>query len=84
MKANLESISMGDVYPEFTAEQCDQAAATFRRYIAVMTRIYLRVRTEFGPEAATMLALGDLTDSDLSSTMPDERSIPANPNPQSK
>jgi hypothetical protein len=71
-----DSITIRELYPDFTEEQLDQAEATFRRYIAVMTRIYARVREEQGPEAATRLALGNLTDSESSSTIPNERSNP--------
>lgn len=70
------SITIRELYPEFTEDQLEQADATFRRYIAVMVRIYTRVRDEEGPEAATRLAFGNLTDSDSSSNIPNERSIP--------
>lgn len=79
MKAQLP-ITIRDVYPEFTEEQLQQAEATFRRYIAVMVRIYERVRAEQGPEAATRLATGDLTLSASSSNIPNERSNPPKEN----
>jgi hypothetical protein len=71
-----DPITIRDLYPEFTEEQLEQAAATFRRYIAVLTRIYTRVREEQGPEAATRLAYGDLTLPASSFAIPDERSNP--------
>jgi hypothetical protein len=70
------SITIRDAYPNFTDEQLEQAEATFRRYIAVIVRIYERVRTEQGPEAATRLVFDDLTLSDSTSTIPNERSNP--------
>ena len=69
-------ITIRELYPDFTEEQLEQAEATFRRYIAVMARIYRRVREEQGPEAATRLASGNLTVSESSSTIPNERSNP--------
>jgi hypothetical protein len=71
-----DPITIRELYPDFTEEQLEQAEATFRRYIAVMTRIYTRVREEQGHEAATALALGNLTVSESSSTIPNERSNP--------
>jgi hypothetical protein len=70
------SITIRDLYPNFTDEQLQQAETTFRRYIAVMARIYERVRAEQGIEEATRLAYGDgnLTVPASSSTIPDERS----------
>jgi hypothetical protein len=69
-----DPITIRDVYPGFTGEQLQQAEATFRRYIAVMVRIYERVRAEEGPEAATRLAYSDLTLSGSCSTIHFERS----------
>ncbi len=71
-----DPITISELYPDFTEEQLEQAEATFRRYIAVMTHIYTRVRDEQGPEAATRLALGNLTDFETSSNIQDERSNP--------
>jgi hypothetical protein len=71
-----DPITIRELYPDFTDEQLEQAEATFRRYIAVLTRIYTRVREEQGPEAATRLSLGDLTVPESSSTMQKERSNP--------
>lgn len=67
-------ITLREVYPTFTDEQLAEAESTFRRYIAVMARIYERVRAEQGPEAATRLANGDLTDLPGSASVPVERS----------
>jgi hypothetical protein len=69
-----ESISIGELYPHLAGEELEVAEANLRRYIAVMVRIYERVRAEQGPEAATRLAYGDLTTSESCSTIPDERS----------
>ncbi len=71
-----DPIPIRQLYPDFTDEQLEQAEATFRRYIAVLTHIYTRVREEQGPEAATRLAHGDLTVPASSFTIPDERSDP--------
>jgi hypothetical protein len=75
-----DQITIREVYPNFTEDQLQQAEGTFRRYIAAMVRIYERVRTEQGPEAATRLAFGDLTKADSCSTIPNERSNPHNDN----
>ena len=70
------NITLRDLYPAFTEEQLQQAETTLQRYIAVMVRIYERVRAEQGPEAATRLAYGDLTAPDGSANVPVERSNP--------
>lgn len=77
-------ISLRDIYPAFSDEQLASAEATFRRYIAVMARIYERVRAEQGPEAATRLAYGDLTAPEGSANVPGERSNPSPTNAESK
>jgi hypothetical protein len=69
-------ITIREVYPDFTDEQLAEAETTFRRYIAVMVRIYERVRAEQGPEAATRLAHGDLTIPRGLANVPLERSNP--------
>jgi hypothetical protein len=69
-------ITIREVYPTFSDEQLAEAETTFRRYIAVMVRIYERVRAEQGPEAATRLANGDLTTQPGSANVPVERSNP--------
>ncbi len=69
-------ITLREVYPAFSDEQLTEAETTFRRYIAVMVRIYERVRAEQGPDAATRLAHGDLTAPQESANVPDERSNP--------
>jgi hypothetical protein len=77
-------ISLRDIYPAFDDEQLAAAEATFRRYIAVMARIYERVRAEQGPEAATRLAYGDLTVPGGSANVPGERSNPSPTNAEPK
>jgi hypothetical protein len=68
-------ISLHHLYPLLTEAELEIAESNLRRYIAVMVRIYERVRSEQGPEAAKRLAYGeDLTLSPSSSTIPDERS----------
>jgi hypothetical protein len=69
-----QNITLHEVYPTFSEEQLAEAENTFRKYIAVMVRIYERVRAEQGPEDATLLAYGDLTPSEGSDTVPVERS----------
>jgi hypothetical protein len=69
-------ITIRELYPDFTNEQLAEAETTFRRYIAVMVRIYERVRAEQGPEAATRLAHDDLTTPQGSANVPVERSKP--------
>ena len=71
-----QQITMREVYPTFSDEQLADAETTFRRYVAVMVRIYERVRAEQGPDAATRLANGDLTVSHGSANVPVERSNP--------
>lgn len=71
-----DPITIRDLFPHFTEEQLADAEAAFRRYIAVMVRIYERVRSEQGPEAARRLCYGDLTDPASSSNVPGERSNP--------
>jgi hypothetical protein len=68
-------ISLRELYPQWTEAEIEIAESNLRRYIAVMVRIYERVRSEQGPEAAKRLAYGEnLTLSPSSSTIPDERS----------
>ena len=76
-----EPISIAQTYPHLTEEQLAIAEDNLRRYIAVMARIYERVRAEQGPEAARRLVYGDgdYGDGDLtvcrsSSILPNERS----------
>ena len=69
-------ITIRELYPDFTNEQLAEAETTFRRYIAVMVRIYERVRVEQGPAAASRLAHGDLTAPQESANVPVERSNP--------
>jgi hypothetical protein len=69
-----DPISFAQLYPLLTKEQLAIAEDNLRRYIAVMVRIYERVRAEQGPVAATRLARGDLTLSGTSPNIPDERS----------
>lgn len=77
-------ISLRDIYPAFSNEQLADAEVTFRRYVAVMVRIYERVRAEQGPEAATHLAYGDLTGAQRSANVPVERSNPSPTNTEPK
>ncbi len=74
MRESTDPISLRQLYPHLTDEQLETAEANLRRYIAVMVRIYERVRAEQGPEAARRLAYGDLTDSGSSPNIPNERS----------
>lgn len=68
-------VSLHELYPHLTEAEIEIAESNLRRYIAVMVRIYERVRSEQGPQAAKRLAYGeDLTPSPSSSTIPDERS----------
>jgi hypothetical protein len=69
-------ITIRDLYPAFTEDQLAEAEATFLRYVAVMVRIYERVRAEQGPEAALRLANSDLTTPQGSANVPIERSNP--------
>ena len=66
--------SIRQLYPDLTEEQAAEAEDNLARYIAVMARIYTRVRAEQGPEAAFGLAHGDLTHSERPSTIQTERS----------
>jgi hypothetical protein len=74
MRETTNPISIRQLYPDLTDEQLETAEDNLRRYIAVMVRIYERFRTEQGPEAARRLAYGDLTESDSSSIVLNERS----------
>lgn len=67
-------ITLRDLYPTLSDEQLAEAEITFWRYIAVMVRIYERVRAEQGPEASTRLVNGDLTVPRESANVPGERS----------
>jgi hypothetical protein len=78
------SVTIRDLYPDFTEEQLQEADANLRRYVAVLVRIYERVRREEGPEAARRLAYGtygELTVPASSLTIRGERSDPRNSNP---
>jgi len=66
--------SIRQLYPDLTEEQAAEAEDNVARYIAVMARIYTRVRAEQGPEAAFGLAHGDLTHSEQPSSIQTERS----------
>lgn len=72
-----DPITIHDLYPSFSDDQIAQAEATNRRYVAVMARIFERVRLERGPDAAGRLARGDLTAAGGSVTVPGERSNPS-------
>jgi hypothetical protein len=68
-------ISLHHLYPHLTEAELEIAESNLRRYVAVMVRIYERIRSEQGPEAAKRLAYGDdLTLLPSSPTIPDERS----------
>jgi hypothetical protein len=42
------SITIADLYPDFTKEQCDEAEANLRRYLAVLLRMSERLAREGG------------------------------------
>jgi hypothetical protein len=68
-------ITIRDLYPHMTEEELDVAEANLKRYVAVIVRIYDRLRAE-GKPWPKPIDRGDLTLSDDDSTIPDERSNP--------
>ncbi len=66
---STQTAPLRQLYPQLTEDQLQAAEYNLRRYVAVMARIYERVRVEQGPEAARRLAYGDLTPSETSSSV---------------
>jgi hypothetical protein len=67
-------ITIRDLYPHMSEEELAVAEATLRRYVAVLVRIYERLKAEgkSWPDARTSPA--DLTLSGVDFSIPDERS----------
>ncbi len=63
-----QPVTLRDLYPQFTAEQLEEAEANLERYLAVMARLVERLRVE-GHD----LAASDLTSSDMEASIPDAK-----------
>ncbi len=69
-------ITIRDLYPDMTEPQLQEAEANLRRYIAIIWRIYERLKAEGRPWPGLPARgpAGDLTVPPGSSTIPTERS----------
>jgi hypothetical protein len=71
---NDKPITIRDLYPHMSDEELAVAEANLKRYVAVLVRIYDRLKAEgkSWPDARTFPA--DLTLSESDFSIPDERS----------
>jgi hypothetical protein len=68
-----EPISIGELYPHLSGEELEVAEANFRRYVAVIVRIYDRLKRE-GRSWPSPGRSSDLTASGKHPIIPNERS----------
>lgn len=80
---NQAPIAINDLYPNFSAEELEEAEANLRRYLAVLVRMAERLAAEgrsindLGDSPRQARAAGDLTVSPEVTNIHDERSNPS-------
>ena len=68
-------VNLRDLYPAFSDQELEEAEANLRRYLAVL----IRMAERFASEGRSINDLANLTNSQETYRMLDERSSPSNP-----